>query len=240
MFSYHVDKVSLLYILDELINNKYSTWEEIEMFPVEILCERLLPIHPVIQEYTFSKLQQAINNNRLFEKELVLLYDIAIKKYINSFEVKNIFQVILGDTYFNNIVKCIEKVNNINVRTKEEINKSILKEFALKTINDVSLNKNVIEKFGSSLVDNYDVDIKEGVGFAEWWDRQLINGEKDLLVLYNNKDLRNLDDFKCTIYHEVYPGHGQFYNFVRNNSSSIKLFDQGAVTLIEGWATYCE
>lgn len=58
--------------------------------------------------------------------------------------------------------------------------------------------------------------------------------------MYDNKDALNRDDFEYTIYHEIYPGHGQFYNYARMNSTTIPKFDHGAMSLIEGWATYCE
>ena len=92
-------------------------------------------------------------------------------------------------------------------------------------------------KFGSCTIGSYETRIENGVGFAEWWDRELLQSKEDLLVLYTNVDSLNSNDLFYTIIHEMYPGHGHFYNAITHSGH---LVDHGAMSIIEGWATYVE
>lgn len=98
---------------------------------------------------------------------------------------------------------------------------------------DIALNL----KFGNNAIKDFSVTIKDGAIYGEWWDKELLHSDRDKLILYKNNNQIKKDDFIYTIIHETYPGHGHFYNFVKND---INTFDQGAMLLIEGWATYCE
>ncbi|MBE6959624.1 MAG: M1 family metallopeptidase [Ruminococcaceae bacterium] len=93
------------------------------------------------------------------------------------------------------------------------------------------------DKFGSCAIGSYETRIENGVGFAEWWDRELLDSKEDLLILYTNADSLNSNDLYYTIIHEMYPGHGHFYNSVTHSGH---LVDHGAMSIIEGWATYVE
>ena len=77
----------------------------------------------------------------------------------------------------------------------------------------ISENKAIEKFFGKNEVFDYDVKIENSLGYAEWWDRDLLDRTKDLLILYANKDSLNIDDFEHIIYHEIYPGHGYFLIF---------------------------
>lgn len=92
-------------------------------------------------------------------------------------------------------------------------------------------------KFGSCAIGLYETKIENGTGYAEWWDRELVESNEDLLVLYTNADSLNSNDLYYTIIHEMYPGHGHFYNTVTHSGH---LVDHGAMSIIEGWATYAE
>lgn len=92
-------------------------------------------------------------------------------------------------------------------------------------------------KFGSCAIDSYETKIESGVGYAEWWDRELLESKEDLLILYTNADSLNSNDLYYTIIHEMYPGHGHFYNRVTHSDHHI---DHGAMSIVEGWATYVE
>ncbi len=91
--------------------------------------------------------------------------------------------------------------------------------------------------FGCSTIGAFKTQIIEGNGYGEWWDKDISETGEDELVLYTNENKVKFDDYRYTIIHETYPGHGHFYNAVRLNNA---CFDQGAMMLIEGWATYCE
>lgn len=81
------------------------------------------------------------------------------------------------------------------------------------------------------------IETVPGAGFAEWWDSSLNEGN-DLLRLFINADSMYENDLLYTIQHEVYPGHGHFYHMSKGSGSPV--FDHGAMTLVEGWATYAE
>ena len=92
-------------------------------------------------------------------------------------------------------------------------------------------------KFGCSAIQDFGTQIIDGNGYGEWWDREISDTGRDELVLYTNDNQVKCDDYKYTIIHETYPGHGHFYNYVRVQNDCM---DHGAMSLVEGWATYCE
>ena len=88
----------------------------------------------------------------------------------------------------------------------------------LRIFNGFINNSLLQEKFGVSMVNNnFAIEVENGNGFAEWWDRGLTNTQSDKLVIHKNLDSLNSNDFSYTILHEVYPGHGHFYNMVAHN-----------------------
>lgn len=99
-------------------------------------------------------------------------------------------------------------------------------------------NAELVEKFGESKLSDFEVSVMPGQAFAEWWDEEIAPQGKDLLVLYQNEDSQYYNDLKYTIYHETYPGHGQFYRTLSDRRSH--MFDHGAISIVEGWATYAE
>lgn len=94
------------------------------------------------------------------------------------------------------------------------------------------------EQFGASVLSDFQVEVMPGQSFAEWWDAEIAEGDTDTLILYQNEDSQYYNDLKYTVYHETYPGHGQFYQTLSDRTE--KSFDHGAISLIEGWATYAE
>ena len=99
-------------------------------------------------------------------------------------------------------------------------------------------NPVLVDFFGKSVLKDFDVSVIQGTSFAEWWDSELLSRDKDLLILYENTDSKYYYDLKYTIYHETYPGHGQFYQALSDRTTF--EFDHGAISVIEGWATYAE
>ena len=113
---------------------------------------------------------------------------------------------------------------------------TILKYFR-EFYDSTSSNAEIIEKFGSTNVHDFDADVLPGSCYAEWWDHTL-TGEKNRLILYKNEDSLNYNDLKYTVIHEVYPGHGHFYQSIRDSLDP--KIDHGLNEVIEGWATYAE
>lgn len=103
--------------------------------------------------------------------------------------------------------------------------------------NNTVKDKSICEKFGQSAIKTFNKTIVEGNGYGEWWDREISDSGHDELILYTNNNCVKSDDYLYTILHESYPGHGHFYNAIRQKNKNI---DHGAMHLIEGWATYCE
>lgn len=111
------------------------------------------------------------------------------------------------------------------------------KELFHSIFSSVTSNQKLISQYGKSAIEEFDLVIEEGMHYGEWWDRDLTNYEKDRLILFENAQSVREQDYFYTILHEAYPGHGQFYNAVRNEHTCM---DHGAMALVEGWATYCE
>lgn len=116
----------------------------------------------------------------------------------------------------------------------ERFSDSITTEFS-KLYSALQSNEILISKFGACAIKDFDICLDKDAGFAEWWDKHISNTEHDTLVLHDNADARYYNDFVYTVLHETYPGHGHFYNTI-----TTPVFDQGAMSLIEGWATYVE
>jgi len=102
---------------------------------------------------------------------------------------------------------------------------------------DIKKDPALIGSFGPSAISDFAMQIQEGTAYGEWWDRDLADEGKDRLVLFTSDAAVKSEDYLYTIIHETYPGHGHFYNYVRNRNTSM---DHGAILLLEGWATYCE
>lgn len=86
----------------------------------------------------------------------------------------------------------------------------------------------------------FQTEVVDGeTGYAEYWPTELAPEQQhDKLILYQSDALMDQDTLQSTLFHEIYPGHGMFYDVVKKNRPP--FFDHGAITLIEGWATWCE
>ena len=111
---------------------------------------------------------------------------------------------------------------------------AVLQEYLPKLQNSPAL----VARFGPSTTRDYDVKVTRKPGFAEWWDHSISPTGRDLLVLHNNADACRENDFFYTLIHEIYPGHAHFYRSLQLTEESV--FDHGALSLIEGWATFAE
>lgn len=201
--------------------------------------EKAIKVPTLLKNYYIEKIKTINVKDIYIEEELKYLLSSIIDDNTSCIKTDKIQNVIFGK-YYPEIKKSILINNPISEKNKDLINVKDIKAYTEQLLSSIKKDKEVVSNFGKCLIGEYDINVIKAIGFAEWWDKDLTNENKDLLVLYDNKDALNRDDFEYTIYHEIYPGHGQFYNYARMNSTTIPKFDHGAMSLIEGWATYCE
>lgn len=99
-------------------------------------------------------------------------------------------------------------------------------------------DRGVRDRFGAVDLAPFEVEIRPGPGFAEYWPAELRSGAgTDQLVIFENQDSLRAGDLCVSLAHELAPGHGLFFQRARRQPG---LVDYGAMSLIEGWATFCE
>lgn len=135
------------------------------------------------------------------------------------------------------LVAHVEGTEAINVPRGDSV-KNEIREVYEGLYDEIIQKAEIIEKYGESQLCDFDVCVMQGQAFAEWWDEEISSQGRDVLILYQNEDSQYFNDLKYTIYHETYPGHGQFYKTLSDRE--IHLFDHGAISIVEGWATYAE
>lgn len=179
-------------------------------------------------------------------------YQVALHRYLealfgNSFkDLCNIF------TSFDYKFILKEPQSNSKIENYEET----IQQY----INDCAKNQEIINQFGEKTSISYNTLVdNETICYGEWWDSDVIKVPfsnqptgKNQLVIHAQHGLITEDELYFTLIHEVYPGHGYFYNKtcdgVRNTADTTSVdgnmsssyIDHGAMTLFEGWATYCE
>jgi hypothetical protein len=90
---------------------------------------------------------------------------------------------------------------------------------------------------GDMSIPNFEIVLNEGPGFAEYWPAELSGPTSNQLIVFDNPDQLRVGTLQTTLAHEVL-GHGVFYE--AESSYAPPFFDNGAMCLIEGWATWCE
>ena len=184
--------------------------------------------------------KRIVKNDIPEEYQETLLYLLMLST--TGKDIKNYYWGHIKELFgssFEEMVKCFDTDSNKDYLSipRQKKNKGNPDELYAKYYKELSEDKRLIKQYGKSRITTYDKCIIDGNGYGEWWDRSISDTEQDKLVLYTNNGIVKGNDFFYTILHETYPGHGHFYNAVRNPSTHM---DQGASILIEGWATYCE
>ncbi len=187
----------------------------------------------------YSFLRDRIVSLNIDDAQKQQLYDLLESSLKTDYCVSysEIAPFIFGETFYR--MECdISRVSQIEAIDHGEIipsrrTQALQDDYYKKLKNDLDL----IKRFGACPIESYKIQVKPGSGFAEWWDRDLTSDNSDLLIIFTNSDSQNTNDLFYTIVHEMYPGHGFFYNNVAHTGS---LMDHGAMALIEGWATYAE
>lgn len=165
-------------------------------------------------------------NSKSFINTL-LTYSINYGQEINYIDVCETF---FGDSFSVMIdevmkVKKPQKLNHGEKLSAQNV-ADLYQIFYKQLCKNVCLNDN----FGSCAIISCGTKINNDVGYAEWWDRELLESKEDLLILHTNPESLNSNDLFYTIIHEMYPGHGHFYNTVTHSDH---LVDHGAMSIVE-------
>lgn len=171
------------------------------------------------------------------QKDISQLIDYSRMSQYNP-DFKSYCSVIFGNLYNKIIEIAFASEDSQKINHGRKLKNTELISFTDQELAGISTDRNVINKFGNFNIEKYDTEISNSIGYAEWWDRDLLDSETDKLILFDNSDSMFINDLKYTIIHEIFPGHGYFYNSLAHNSDYI--FDHGAIALIEGWATFVE
>ena len=196
---------------------------------------QILNVPPSLYDYYVEKIKIFSS----YEVDLLSILNEAVKQPHKEINQK-LYQIIFGN-YLPNLKTYIEAIASqpIPAHTKKALEITDVSKTFENLIELVSTNKDLIQKFGPMSNKNYDIIVKDDHGFGEWWDKDLYDDySENTLILYKNAEAMNYDDFLYTILHEVYPGHGYFFDRIKLNKENV--IDSGAMFLIEGYATFVE
>lgn len=171
------------------------------------------------------------------QKEVCHLFDVSCTSCYHP-DYQQYCGVVFGQLFSNIVEAAIAGAESTKIDHGRPLSSSELIPFVEQEMKKLTTDKKIIGRFGCCSLDTYDTEMSNDTGYAEWWDRELLGGERDKLVLFTNSDSMFINDLKYTLIHEIFPGHGHFYHCLAHNSGH--LFDHGAMALIEGWATYVE
>lgn len=230
---YYLSFYSLSILIDAIKNDPQKTQEFIDYAWVK---KDIVIKTPQIlyQPLTNDIKKLGIPENSKSFINTLLTYSINYGQEINYIDVCGTF---FGDSFSVMIdevmkVKKPQKLNHGEKLSAQNV-ADLYQIFYKQLCKNVCLNDN----FGSCAIISCGTKINNDVGYAEWWDRELLESKEDLLILHTNPESLNSNDLFYTIIHEMYPGHGHFYNTVTHSDH---LVDHGAMSIVEGWATYVE
>lgn len=199
--------------------------------------DKIIKTPDILFRYYLKKID-SINITTSIKDKLIALLKVSLsgKEILSEFwkYVNDIFGDCFGEIVSN------FKDSNYSSRMRvprQRIIRRDCRELFYSIYKNLVNDERLIAKYGTSNIQDYTVKITEGVGYGEWWDHEISLSGKDELILFTNDSKVKADDYLYTIIHETYPGHGHFYASVRNKNL---FFDQGAMMLVEGWATFCE
>ena len=154
-----------------------------------------------------------------YKMELNNLLEISLNSN-KTFDLYKYFSIYFDEDFLSKFLKDNPYKNcNYNPHTVCDIN-AIIKDFNDKNPNNL----------------NYDIIIKKGKNYGEFWNSFLYKKhKKDTLILYNNPKW-TYEDIYYTMVHEI-NGHAKMFDKLK---SSLKFVDMSANIIIEGYATYQE
>ena len=181
--------------------------------------------------------------NSIYDERLKANLSELLEKSVNANEISSEYWSFIARIYgksFDDMKVSFSSdffCNNHISLPRQKIIKGNCKEIFEEIYSSITNDSSIQEKFGKPSILDFHTRIEEGNGYGEWWDCEISPTGKNELVLYTNDNRVKSEDYRYTIIHETYPGHGHFYNFIRSENDAM---DHGAMGLIEGWATYCE
>ncbi len=223
-------------ILLSLISEKTANFSEYIQIAEDNL-DKVIKTPNILYEFYINKISKLIISSDQKNRILHIL-----NCSISGFEIRQRYwdhvKYLLGDAfdYIENVLASKNFTQPVRILSQDIIESDHEKIFKDLSANFVS-DRNLTSAFGTCAICDYNYQIIDGGCYGEWWDSDISTSGKDELYLYTKNNVIKYDDFKYTILHEMYPGHGHFYNYVKTPDT---LFDHGAMMLIEGWATYCE
>lgn len=223
-------------LLDALDNKEENQQKEIVKKALDNI-GHVLRLPDSLKEYYANEAKKYT----AFKKELNFILKKALEKEDQKLKSIELLKIVFGKHYnplYNHILN-VSIDENISYEKKPIKNENITAHYyeCLDVVKNVPF---VLNEFGKMSNNEYDVIVKNEDGFGEWWDKDIYEDYKnDTLVLFKNSKSLNEDDFLYTIIHEAYPGHGYFFKQAKLGKKD-KLFDSGAMFLIEGYATFVE
>lgn len=195
---------------------------------------RLLYIPASLETIFRDRIEQLPHLLATEKKEVIKLLSTAIDSdFINYHQ--NIFEPIFG-----NELKCLtdKGLSNIPLVPKDKlIDRDDLRETVNYLLEMLIKSARVSALLGDIAIPDFDIILKEGPGFAEYWPAELLDSTFNQLIIFDNPDQLHIGTLQTTLAHEVL-GHSVFYEAESNYVPP--FFDHGAMCLVEGWATWCE
>lgn len=190
-----------------------------------------------VDNLLFEEHLKDINRYENYKHELISILNFAHKESKLNINIKEYLDIIVNDTeLFFEFIKN-QKTHPINY-TQTFIDKSEIKPEFAKNYDKINSSENINQFFGKNKVGKFKFIVKDEDGYGEFWDSDIYDDYKEnTLILKSNDGNLTYDDFVYTIIHEVYPGHGHFFNETKHKNI---YYDSGALFLIEGYATVCE
>ena len=229
LIRFHCSFFTLQMLIDYLIE-----FESEQKYAINFALKNINKITNIPIELKQEFVNKINKLNTKFKNELLNILEYATKTN-KKLNYKNYFIKLLGknnfDHIFNDFYIC-KQIPQANYNLSPLTNIDLLHQQYLKIIND-----NNFKHQWQGVIPNYKIKTKIGEGFGEYWDNYFFYNYKcNTLILFKNKTNSQLDNL-YTLFHEVYPGHGNFYSILKNNNNYIDL---GSTIIIEGFATFCE
>ena len=209
-----------------------ETPENIEIFLQAIERHKLLHLPAVLSQHLTDRVSQLAVP--LFAKKEMNDLIRAAKNTAFKNHNEAIFRPLFGSALDYLIAK------HINVMPTPPVDTIIPHSELKSTVHyllDILLMHSIPEGFEEVKDLTFELVVKEGQGFAEYWPAELLEQTQNQLIIFDNPEQLKQCALQATLVHEVL-GHGFFY-FLKEKSNA-QLFDHGAMCFIEGWATWCE
>lgn len=162
-----------------------------------------------------------------------LLFSAVTSRFVNYHTY--IFEPIFGNKLNRLTHMSLDKLPN--APNDKLIDRRDLRVTVSHLLKDLMSGTYVKAQLGDVALPDFEIVLKVGSGFAEYWPAELLGSTSNKLVVFDNPDQLRFGTLQTTLAHEVL-GHGVFYE--TESRYAPPFFDHGAMCLVEGWATWCE